>query len=456
MNRSKLTGAAVAGTGLLLALGTVSALGGPGTYEECAVKAGQTPQTSGVQVCKTVIVTKLYTWNWAVQKTANPGALQLAAGASAPVTYTISSTPTQSVSWYVSGAVIVKNFTGSDVTGVDATDTLKVPGSPDQSAVVATNQTVHTGQGQNERHFDYGFVTPNAVAGATNTGAATWNGGGSGTVTLPVSFDNPPNEVAYNRKVTLADVFGSTDGTGLGIGAPSDPGPWTIEADNPATLTKSFSVDVTNQGLAAGATAALGNTATIKSITTEPEIIKLQDASVKNIPLGLSVNAAAQASVPVTGVGTPPPPAPPATPATPATPVSPATAPLVPLVSATKTTPKKKARSVCPRPLLSMRLLGPRSLTAGQLVTYTLRVSNRAKNVAKTTVITYPIPSGFSYVSAKGAAAKTIQSGSVRLSLLRLVRRDRGGHDADQREGDRRGGHPSRHRVAPPAASAAN
>jgi hypothetical protein len=44
-------------------------------------------------------------------------------------------------------------------------------------------------------------------------------------------------------------------------------------------------------------------------------------------------------------------------------------------------------------------------------------VSNRARNVAKTTVITYPIPSGFSYVSAKGAAAKTIQSGSVRLSV---------------------------------------
>jgi uncharacterized repeat protein (TIGR01451 family) len=406
MNRSTLAGAAVAGTGLLLALGTVSGAGAP---QVCA------PPSGGVQVCKTVIVTKLDTWSWTLQKAATSGALQLAAGASAPLGYTISATPTLGTSWYVSGAVIVKNQTQAPVTGVDASDTLKVPGSPDQTVVLATNQTVPVvGGGSNgERHFDYGFVTTSAAPGAVNTGSATWNGG-SGTIDAPFSFDNPPNEVAYNRRVTVADTFKSLEGTGLAVGAPSDPGPWTFEADNPATLSKSFSVDVTNQGLAAGQTAAIGNTATLSYITQEPEVVRLDDASVKNIPLGVAVSAAAEASVPVTAV------APPGPPATPATPTTPGSAPLVPLVSGTKTTPKKpkpKAKSVCPAPNLSMLLLGPRQLTAGQRVTYTIRVSNRAKNPSKNTVINYPIPSGFSVVTANGAAAKTIRGASVRLAV---------------------------------------
>ena len=44
-------------------------------------------------------------------------------------------------------------------------------------------------------------------------------------VDAPVDFANPPNEVAYNRRVTLSDTFAPVDGTGLGLGAPSDPGP---------------------------------------------------------------------------------------------------------------------------------------------------------------------------------------------------------------------------------------
>src|SRR5262245_58641571 len=292
MNRSTLAGAAVAGTGLLLALGSVSGAGAP---QVCA------PPSGGVQVCKTVIVTKLDTWSWTLQKAAASGALQLAAGASAPLGYTISATPTLGTRWYVSGAVIVKNPTQAPVTGVDATDTLKVPGSPDQTVVVASNQTVPVvGGGSNgERHFDYGFVVANAAPGAVNTASATWNGG-SGTIDAPFSFDNPPNEVAYNRRVTVADIFKSLEGTGLAAGAPSDPGPRTFEADTPATLSRSFSVDVTNQGLAAGQTAAIGNTATLSYITQEPEVVRLNDASVKNIPLGIAVSAAAEASVPVT------------------------------------------------------------------------------------------------------------------------------------------------------------
>jgi uncharacterized repeat protein (TIGR01451 family) len=405
----KLAGAAVAGSGLVLALGSVSALGAT-TYEQCMQKAGQTAQTSGVQVCKTVIVTKLHTWSWSLQKSAGPSTLQLATGGSAPLGYTITATPTEGISWYVSGAVIVKNFTGADVNDVDATDTFSAPGSPPQTTVVATGQRVKGDPTDNERHFDYGFVTPNAVAGATNTGAATWTGG-SGSVTVPVDFANPPNEVAYNRKVTLADTFASLDGTGLGIGAPSDPGPWTLEADNPATLSKSLTVDVTNQSLAPGATAAVGNTATVRSITREPEVLRLDDASVKNIPLGLEVNAAAQASVPVTAPT-------PTTPATPTTPGATTSTPLGPVVGAATTKPRKttKGSSVCPRPLLGMSLLGPKSLTAGQRVTYTLRITNRAKNPAKNTVLTYPIPSGMSLVSTTGAQ-KAVKSSSIRLGV---------------------------------------
>ena len=190
MNR-KLAAAAVAGTGLILALGSASALGAPGssTYEQCMQKAGLTPQTSGVQVCKLVIVTKLFTWNWTLQKTASPGPLQIAPGGSGSVDYTITATPTQTVSWYVSGAVIVKNFTGADANNVTATDTFTVPGTAPQTTVLATGQRVQPGK---ERHFDYGIVTPDAVAGTTNTGSATWTGG-DGSVTVPIDFANPPN-----------------------------------------------------------------------------------------------------------------------------------------------------------------------------------------------------------------------------------------------------------------------
>ena len=161
MNR-KLAAAAVAGTGLILALGSASALGAPGssTYEQCMQKAGLTPQTSGVQVCKLVIVTKLFTWNWSLQKTASPGPLQIAPGGSAPLDYTITATPTQTVSWYISGAVLVKNFTGDDANNVTATDTFTVPGTAPQTTVLATGQRVQPGK---ERHFDYGIVTPDAV-----------------------------------------------------------------------------------------------------------------------------------------------------------------------------------------------------------------------------------------------------------------------------------------------------
>ncbi len=412
MNR-KLAAAAVAGTGLILALGSASALGAPGssTYEQCMQKAGLTPQTSGVQVCKLVIVTKLFTWNWSLQKTASAGALQIAPGGSAPLNYTITATPTQTVSWYISGAVLVKNFTGDDANNVTATDTFTVPGTAPQTTVLATGQRVQPGK---ERHFDYGIVTPDAVPGTTNTGSATWTGG-DGSVTVPIDFSNPPNQVAYNRKVTLADNFASLDGTGLAIGAPSDPGPWTLDASDPATLTHTFSVPVTNQSLAAGQTATIGNTATAASITREPEVITLNDASVKNIPLALGINAQAQASVPVTAP-TPP------VPVTPTTPTSPA----VPLVSGGSV--KAAGSSVCPRPLLSMSMIGPKTLTAGQRVTFTLRVSNRAKNPARNTVLTNPIPAGFSFVSASGATtaggqsskasgAKAVRGGSIRLNL---------------------------------------
>ena len=77
-------------------------------------------------------------------------------------------------------------------------------------------------------------------------------------------------------------------------------------------------------------------------------------------------------------------------------------------------------------------MLGPKHLTAGQLVNYTLLISNSAKNPARNTVLTNPIPSGFSFVSASGATAsgagkgksranelgaKAVQGGTIRLDL---------------------------------------
>src|SRR5262249_41284394 len=83
--------------------------------------------------------------------------------------------------------------------------------------------------------------------------------------------------------------------------------------------------------------------------------------------------------------------------------------------------PVVKPKVRCLPPILSLDLVGPRRLVAGQLVSFTSLVRNTGSHTARNLVLHMPIPPGFSLVSSKVAGARrsglATTGGAVHLEL---------------------------------------
>jgi uncharacterized repeat protein (TIGR01451 family) len=427
MTRKLARGAAAAGAGVILGLAATATVSGapsdPTPYETCVAKGGQTTTDGAIGLCTRLRVAQITTYNWSLTKSAAPSALTLDAGAAAaPVTYTLTATPTRTISWQVAGEIAVKNTGETAVADLAATQSLDLANAPNPPAQTFGPAAVAAG---GEAEFEFGFNNIPDPTGHTETTVTSSAGNPHQSQVIDINQSDPIHttfsEIAYFRTVQVSDVFGSPS-PGMGVGAPSDPGPWTFAApkDNTAPLspfTQTFTVALSNTSIGCNGSGSLSNTATLSG-SGVPEGVKL--AHLVDIgefatltPQNASANASATVTPTVCQPTTPP-----------ATPTSP---PLAPTGKATKPKPKPKhtPKVKCPPPILSLNLVGPRRLVAGQLVTFTTLVRNTSANKAPNLVLDMPIPSGFSLVSSKAGAVQTekgrarvaMQGGAVRLNF---------------------------------------
>ena len=392
MKRRMARTALLAGAGALLGVGVAAggALAGPGAtgFQDCLKTNGGVSQKNGpVAVCKTVSVTKITTYTWSLTKAAAPTSLSLGTGQGAPVSYTLTATPTAVVAWRVSGTVVVQNEGANPVTNLNVTDALAIPGEAEQSATLATGDSLPGGGGFPEKSYPYSFdVATAAPQNGTNTAAVTYGTGGTASFGVPVAFDGPNgNEIAYNRQVTLTDAFG-TLGPGITVTGITNPGPFTVDATNAATQTVPFGATVSNASMACGTTSAAPNTATVTSISTAPEGIKIIDVPLSAFPSGPAVDISANASVSVSAPACAPTPPPAVIGGGTTTPTKP------------KPRPKRKVRPVCVLPSLGATIRGPKLVNAGDRVVFGVRITNTSRKAARRVTALYPIPSGFSIV----------------------------------------------------------
>src|SRR5581483_6730154 len=129
-----------------------------------------------------------------------------------------------------------------------------------------------------------------AIAGATPAATTT-------ATTIPVVFAEGPglNEAIYFRKATLTHAFDLAP-PGLAVGAPDNPGPFGLMADQPATLQNHLSVDVANQSLTCGSSATVTGVGYVQAPAV-PELVG--DPSLPSQP-PLPVNVAGRSLLLVT------------------------------------------------------------------------------------------------------------------------------------------------------------
>ena len=411
-------GALVAGVVLgLAATASLSVAQGPTPFETCVAKGGQTATNGAIALCTRLRVAQITTYNWSVTKSSSPSALTLNAGAAgAPVTYTLTATPTRTIAWQVAGEIAVKNNGGTDVSGLTATQSLDLTNGTDPPAQTFAPPGPIAAGGEVE--FEFGFNNLADPTGHTETTVASSVGNPHQSQIIDITPGHTPiSEVSYFRTVQVSDVFGSPS-PGMGVGAPSDPGPWTFAApkDNTApltTFTQTFTVPLSNMSIGCNGSGSVANTATLTA-SGAPEGVKLAHSVLIGdfatlTPQNASAGASATVAPTVCQTATPP--------ARPTSPPAILTAPPI----KPKHKPVVKPRVKCPPPVLSLDLVGPRRLAAGQLVTYTSLVRNTSSHTARNLVLALPIPPGFSLVSGKVPGARrsglATTGGAVRLDL---------------------------------------
>src|SRR5205814_6929474 len=119
----------------LAATASVSLAQGPTPFETCVAKGGQTTTDGAIGLCTRLRVAQITTYNWSLTKSSSPSALTLNAGtAAAPVTYTLTATPTRTIAWQVAGEIAVKNNGATDVADLTAAQSLDLTNAPDPPA----------------------------------------------------------------------------------------------------------------------------------------------------------------------------------------------------------------------------------------------------------------------------------------------------------------------------------
>jgi len=429
MTRKLARGAVAAGAGVVLGLAATATVSGapsdPTPYETCVAKGGQTATDGAIALCTRLRVAQITTYNWSLTKSSSPSALTLNAGAAgAPVTYTLTATPTRTIAWQVAGEIAVKNNGGTDVSGLTATQSLDLTNGTDPPAqTFAPPGPIAAG---GEAEFEFGFNNLADPTGATSTAVTSSAGHPHLSKLIDVDQSAPVHvgfsEISYFRTVQVSDVFGSPS-PGMGVGAPSDPGPWTFAApkDNTApltTFTQTFTVPLSNMSIGCNGSGSVANTATLTA-SGAPEGVKLAHSVLIGdfatlTPQNASAGASATVAPTVCQPTTPP-----------ATPAGAAVVPLGPPTGkATKPKPKPKPKHTpkvkCPPPALTVSLVGPRRLVAGQLVSFTALVRNSNSNQAPNLVFDMPIPSGFSLVSTKAGNVQTQKGRTVKTTPARM------------------------------------
>jgi uncharacterized repeat protein (TIGR01451 family) len=436
---------------------------------------GQSGKT--VQVCKNVRVSKITTYTWTLTKTPTPGSVVLAPGAAAPIGYTLAATATPTVEWVVDGDVVVRTTNG-DPTVSKVTDVITLPDGTTQTVVLAKSPFLLQESCDAEKTFHYRFVVTPGAAGAgtkkgTNTAKVEWTtpSSGNGSFSAPVDFTDGPNTNAavYFRTATLSDAFAAPP-PGLMVAVPTDPGPWTLAADDPSSLTRTFTSAIVNASLLCPASAWVGDTATLLP-PSKPETVNHPTSS--GGPKAAPVSASASVLVTAdcappsgpTGPGQAGPPGGPGGPASgpsggppggPAVQGPPGTVPQAPPGTVEQATsqnttpgapnplpgagptgpndqatagglqgpPKTPATSggpggpLCPAPTLMAQVVGPRRVAAGQRLTWRVQIRNAGRVIARRVVLSDRLPLGFSLLSSTPKA--TFAAGTLRFTVPAL------------------------------------
>jgi len=403
---------AAAALGPMVAANAMSKSGSP-EFDQCLKDSGlgsvPSDQASHqVQVCKTARVTKVTVFTWTVTKTAAPPSLLLATSQAGPVAYTLSASPTPTVSWIVDGDVVVRNLGPDNATVLGVEDVLSLPDGSTLTDDLENASFVLPGPGSGtaEQVFHYSLTIPSAsLSGgkpASNQASANWEVGGkidpTSTVTVPLSFTEGPKTptAVYFRNATLTDLIDPAP-PGIAIGAPTPPGPFQVAADQPATLNPVLMSPVTNVSLHCASTATITNLTTLTSDNT-PERAN-NPALLRPPPLPQTAMARALVLVASPDCGPAPPLSTPqtATP-TPTTPTTPT--PLPGVVPAGIPTPKPPKPRACPVPKLDASIQGPKKAVTGQRATWLITVRNRSRVTARNIVLHETLPAGFSVVGS--------------------------------------------------------
>jgi hypothetical protein len=449
---------------LLLQVGTAAATGSATPkFDRCIAKNGLTAvpgDQSGlaVQVCKTVRVTKVTTYDWTLTKTPSPGALTLAPGQGASVAYTLTATATPRVRWVVDGDVVVRNVGTRDASVTRVVDDLRLADGTTRSDVLSSKPFTLSPSTSEcpcvcppEKSFHYSFTVDSPPATGTNIATAEWTerAGGTSAFSAPVDFSDGPdtNTAVYLRTATLTEAYG-TPPTGLLVGVADNPGPFTLAADQPSSLSVTLTSRIRNESLDCPKSATVSDTATLVS-RNRPE--ETNNPSSSGSPSSVTLSASATVQVTASGCGAPSAPGPatappsagppgqvaqtpaaavpgpgplassqtaPPQPQVAAVPVSatpePGAAPVPPVVK-----PQPQARPVCVPASLTARIAGPRRIVAGQRVNWLIRVRNVGRGIGRAVVLTSRIPSGFSLV--RSSPRTSFVSGVARFRLPNLA-----------------------------------
>jgi uncharacterized repeat protein (TIGR01451 family) len=330
------------------------------------------------------------------------------------VAYTLTATPTPTVTWIVDGDVVVRNVGPDNATVTRVGDVLSLPDGSTQAATLENDSFVLPGQPSStpqERVLHYSFTVPVAATQGTkpasNAASADWMVGGkvdpTSTVTLAVSFVEGPKTptAVYFRNATVSDVVDPPP-PGIAIGAPSPPGPFQVVADQPGTLNPVLTTQVTNVSLHCASTGTITNLATLQSDNT-PER-KNNPALLRPAPLPQTTFARAPVLVSSPDCAPAPPLTPQAanpTPTTAGTPTPPAPLPgVTPAGTPTPVPSKPPKPRPCPVPNLGASMIGPKKVFTGQRGSWLITVANRGRTAARNLVVREQLPVGFSVVGS--------------------------------------------------------
>lgn len=321
----------------------------PGRSIPLVVQCDGEPELSPLTVTKTVETTYTRDFDWSLTKRATPASITTSAD-QATFTYTVTATKSAPVDsgFAVSGMIVVTNPNDTPVSGVTIADTL----GTGQSCPVTNGANV-TIPASGSVTVAYGCAVASAADGV-NTAVATWSGGQS-AVDVPFSFGTPT--------AVTDDVVHVTDSFNGAAAAP-------LSGANGVTETTSWTYTRSVPVPATGCT-PFPNVAMLTSVL---ELVRQADARVEACRT------------------TPPP----------------------PVVDQPPVAPPATAVGIQTAPPAALRLVkrGPAAASAGQVITFTIKVTNISATVAATSVTLSDIlPAGYSL--ARRPAGAELKKGTI-------------------------------------------